>query len=141
MNLSFHEKSIWISLVATLAVFGYYQYQVAVAFFSPNSEINLNLLFFGAIILTVIIQVVTQSILAIMNKKDSERGLDERDRIIQLKSLQISHYILVFGIWVAGLCLFLEFTAPMIAHAALFFFILSEITGFTVQLIQYRRGS
>ncbi|NQV14595.1 hypothetical protein HQ531_03985 [bacterium] len=139
-QVSFQEKSIWISLIVTVLIFGYYQFQVATVFLNPKTDINLTYLFFVAIVLTVTIQIGVQTLLAVVNRKDAIRGPDERDRMIQLKSLRATHYILVVGVWVAGLSIFMEFSAPMIAHAVLFFFILSEIFGFIIQLILYRRG-
>ncbi len=140
LQLSFQEKSVWISLSATVLIFAYYLFQVVEIFLNPREDANLTILFFIAIVLTIIIQIVAQSLLAIVNRKEASHGLDERDRIIQLKSLRISHYTLVAGTWIAGFSIFMDFSAPMVAHAVLFFFILSEIFGFLAQLIQYRRG-
>ncbi len=141
MNISFQEKSIWISLIVTLLIFGYYFIQSVIVLKNPLSDSSeLIGLFIGTIILTVIIQVVLQIILAITNKKEAVQGKDERDNLIKLKAFRISYFILVIGVWVTGMSMLILASPFIMANVIMFFFILSEVAGFVTQLFYYRRG-
>lgn len=141
MNMSFQEKSIWISLVSTILIFGYYFTQAISVFKNPDvHKTNLIGLFVGVIFLVVIIQIISQSILALVNRKEAEKGEDERDHLIKLKATRMSYFILVFGVWVTGISMLILPSPLVMANIIMFFFILSEIAGFTSQLLHYRRG-
>jgi len=141
MKMSFQEKSIWISLISTILIFGYYFTQAISVFNNPDVH-NTNLigLFIGIIILVVIIQIASQTIVAIVHRKEVEKGEDERDNLIKLKATRISYFILVFGIWITVISLLIFQSTLVMANIIMFFFILSEIVGFTSQLFYYRRG-
>jgi len=141
MNISYQEKSIWISLVTTILIFGFYFTQAVRVFNNPDlSNTILTGFFLGAIVLVVAIQIVLQTILAIANRKVAEKAGDERDSLIELKATRISYFILVFGVWVAGSSMFISPSPVVMANIIMFFFILSEVVGFTAQLLYYRRG-
>jgi hypothetical protein len=141
MKLSFQEKSIWISLVTTILIFGFYFTQAIRAFDSPDVHGTYLIgLFIGIIILVVIVQIVLQSVLAIAHRKAAEAGTDERDNLIELRATRISYFVLVFGVWATCTSMLIHRSPLVMANTILFFFILSETVGFTSQLFYYRRG-
>jgi len=141
MNLSFREKSLWISLVVTLSIFGFY-YLRAFSVFSNAAIPNESLmgLFIGVIVLTIVVQVVLQSVLAIANRKEAASAGDERETLIELKATRLAYFILAGGVWIAGVSIFVLPSALITANIVLFFFILAEIVGFSARLFFYRRG-
>jgi hypothetical protein len=141
MNLSYQEKSIWVSLVSTLIVFGYY-FLNAMKIFNNSKIENLAItgLFIGTVIILIIIQIVFQSIIAIINRKEAQKGEDERDNLIELKATRISYFIIVLGVWVTALSFLILSSTIIMANTIMFFFILAEIVGYIIQLIYYRRG-
>ncbi len=141
MNLSFREKSIWTSLIVTLLIFGYYYFQ-AFSIFSNAAIPNESLmgLFVGVVVLTIVVQVVLQSVLAIANRKEAASASDERDTLIELKATRLAYFILAGGVWIAGISIFVLPSALITANIILFFFILAEIIGFSTRLFFYRRG-
>ena len=140
MSISFQEKSIWISLVITILLFGLYFVMAFIVFTNPyDPNTNLVGLFIGVIILYVIFQIVLHSLVAIVHKKEADKSLDERDNLIELKATRISYFILVLGVWVTGTSM-LPGSSLMMAHIIMFFFVLAEIVGFLIQLFYYRRG-
>ena len=141
MNMSYQEKSIWISLISTILIFGYY-FTKAISVFNNQDIHNNNLigLFIGIIIAVIIIQIIAQSTIALANRKDAERGADERDTLIKWKATGLSYYILAAGVWVTLISMLKFESTLVIANIIVFFFILSEIVGFAAQLLYYRRG-
>lgn len=141
MNISFQEKSIWVSLVATILIFGFYFIKAFNVFSSANTP-NESLigLFIAVIVLSIVAQIVLQSVLAIAYRKEAEGSEDERDNIIELKATRISYFVLAIGVWFAGFSIFAIPSSLATANIILFFFLLAEIVGFSTQLFFYRRG-
>lgn len=141
MNLSFKEKTLWISLITTIIIFGYYFLEAIKVFINPDLE-NISLLsvFIWVVILLSIIQSVIIVILAISNRKEAEKGSDERDKLIEAKATKISHFILSAGAWVTVFGILLTSSAFLLVNVLILFLIVSEIVGFSLQLIYHRRG-
>ena len=139
--MSFREKSIWVSLVATILIFGYYFANVF-SYFTSFDVNNRELvgLFIGVVVLMVIVEVVLHIILAIAFKKETMEAEDERDNLIRLKATKVSYFVLVFGIWMMAISLLLSASPVAMANIIIFFFILAEIAGFSTQLFYYRKG-
>ena len=139
--MSFKEKSVLGSLIFTVIVFGYY-FTRAFGLIN-NTESGLAdsaVLFIGVVILIIILEIILHTILAIVHRKESIQTNDERDNLIELKATRISYYILIFGILTAGISLLFVLTPLLLANIILFFFIIAEITGFSMQLYYYRKG-
>ncbi len=141
MNLSYQEKSIWISLFSTVLIFAYYFFRFTNEIGQPEmDESAIIRLFILAVILIVSIEIASQSVVAGIFHKDASITDDERVTLIKLKATRVSYYFLVLGIWVTGFCLFLDLSALILVNIMMFFFILAEIIGFVAQLIYYQRG-
>ena len=141
MNLSYREKIIWISLISTVLIFGYYFFQAFRVFNNPDIEnTTLVSLFIGVVILISIIQVVLIIILSIVNKKEAEKGGDERDKLIEAKATKISYFILSAGAWTTAFGILITSSAFILINVLIFFLIIAEIVGFSMQLIYHRRG-
>ncbi len=155
MDMSFTEKSAWISFVSTLCIFGYYFIQVIGLSGLPAkeaSEAAIRLLAY-TIVLSVIVETVFHAMLAATNRKAAEMGADERDSVIQWKANQVGYTILVVGVMIViGRLLIVELNPsfadqnssiniPMLtAHILMFSFVLSEVARFGSQIFYYRRG-
>lgn len=141
MNLSYKEKSIWASLISTIIVFGYYFFFAIKVFNNPEIE-NMMLvgLFIGAVVFIMIIQIFSQIVIAIANRKEAEKGEDERDNLIELKTTRVSYFILVLGVWITAFSILVISSPIILVNLIMFFFILAEIVGYSLQLIYYRRG-
>lgn len=141
MNMSFQEKSVWISLITTLLVFGYYF--VKVIEWMTGGEIygpEIIGLFIVVVVAMIVIEAVSHIALALSSVKEAELYEDERDQLIELKATRNAYYLLASGVWVAAGSMLLSPSPLMMANVILFFFILSEITGFSSQLFYYRKG-
>lgn len=155
MNMSFREKSIWISLVSTVLIFGDYFLNVLSlgglpAEVAKSAALGLSL---RAIFLIIIVEIIFQGMLAISNRKAAELGADERDKLFEYKGNNFGYTILVIGVFISlGRIVLLEMNPEYIAqtnmqniplltaHILLFSFILSEVVRFSAQLYYYRSG-
>jgi hypothetical protein len=120
MNLSYQEKSIWGSLVATLLVYGRY--------FASGAHGGL----VGTIIVLVVIQIVCQIAIAVADKPQPK---DERDRLIDAKAYRTAYLILVTGI-----ILCMNIVAAPTVNAMLLALVAAETVKSVTQLYYYRRG-
>jgi len=141
MNMSYQEKSIWISLFTTILIFSYYFTNA----FSALNNIDSNKtkiigLFIGVVALVVIVEIVLHIALSFAYRKDTDKGKDERDKWIELKATRNAHFLLIVGVWITGVSMLMTESSLVLANIIMFFFILSEILGFATHLLYYRRG-
>ena len=154
MDMSFSEKSAWISFFSTLLIFGYYFFKLfglSGADGEEASQAAVRLLT-QAVVLTIIVESVFHGMLAATNRKAAELGADERDKLIELKASKLGYAILSTGVIIVIVRLIiLEFNPdfadhksslhiPLLtAHILMFSFILSELVRFGGQIVYYRR--
>lgn len=156
MDMSFKEKSTWISLVSTLAIFGYYFVQIWGLSGLPEEHANEQAvkLIIYVIILTVVVETLFQGMLAATNHKAAKLGADERDKILEYKSNNLGYTVLAVGVLIVlGRIIMLELNSgwqegesslqiPMLtAHMLMFSFVLSEVVRFAALVYQYRRSA
>lgn len=154
MELSFREKSICISLVSTLVIFGYYFYSILGLSGMPDEIAKLAAmgLLIRAIIFSVIVETVFQSMLAVTNYKAAKLGADERDKLFEFKGNAWGYCVLVAGVIIVIVHILLQeqldlkpfnrLDIPLLtAHLLMFTFIISEVARFSGQLFYYRRGA
>jgi len=141
MNISFKEKSIWTSLITTIIVFGYYFTRVFNLLNQTTTDsTNLIVLFIGVVIVMIILEIVSHITLAVIYKKEVNESSDERDKLIELKGIRISYWILIFGIFQAIVSLLMNKSPLMVANIILLFFVFAQIVGESIKLYYYRKG-
>ena len=141
MNISFKEKSIWVSLIITIVVFGYYFTRVfGILNQSTGGTTEPIVLYIGVVIFMVILVIVSHILLAIIYTKEANDFNDERDKLIELKGTRISYWILILGIFQAVAGLLMTKSPIMIANVLLLFFVIAAIVGDSVKLYYYRKG-
>jgi hypothetical protein len=151
--MSFREKSIWISLISTLLIFGdYFLNVIALANLSEavakTTALELSI---RAFVLIIIVEIIFQTVLALNNHKAANLGADERDKLFEYKGNNFGYTVLVIGVLMTlGRMVSLEISPEFIeqfkvldipfltAHILLFSFILSEVVRFSAQLYYYR---
>ena len=155
MNMSFEEKSAWVSLVLILAIFGHY-FMKLVGLSEMELEVARNFAvqsLSSAMIMIVVLEAVLHAVMAATNRKGEGVEADERDKLISYKANQWGYTVLVIGVVLCiGWMLLVELkpeladfersvTVPfMTAHILMFSFILSEVVRFSGQVFFYRRG-
>ena len=153
--MSFREKSAWISLVTTLAIWGFYFVRVAgeIAGGRPDGG-ELMGLFVGAVVLSIVLEVVLAIVLAAFTPKDARSPADERERLIGLKATNVAYTVLIIGVVAVAL------NSPFVAMADLDLFpgdpagdmaliaangvlaavVLAELVRAAGQILLFRRG-
>ncbi|MEP4890949.1 MAG: hypothetical protein ABJV04_13045 [Aliiglaciecola sp.] len=155
MDMSFKEKSHWISLLSTVCIFGYYFYNIVMLEGVPAEEAKdvAKSLLLQAIVLSILVEAVLHGMLAATNHKAAEMGADERDKLFEYRGNQVGYTILVVGVVITlGRIITIEYNPEFVdhyssmqiplltAHILMFSFILSEVARFAVTLFNYRRG-
>ena len=120
MSISYQEKSIWGTLVATLVIYGWY--------FARGGQGSLAL----TIVLLAMVQIVYQIILAVGSERAPK---DERDHLIESKSYRNSYLLLV-----VGLILCMNVPGGRSVNGMLMAIICAEVIKSGTQLYYYRHG-
>jgi hypothetical protein len=109
-TMSYQEKQSVLSLVNTILIFGFYSLYVYNRFVSGSPEVLNDFSFWGKAFLilipfAIVIHVVMQILFAIFNKivanEEAPDKMDEMDKLIELKSIRISHWIFITGFFSA----------------------------------------
>jgi hypothetical protein len=109
-NMATKEKMILVAMISTLLIFGFYALYVYQKYISVNPDIINNFRFWGKTFLilipvTIVAQIIIHIVFAIINKIVTDEEIstidDERDKIIDLKAIRISHWIFALGFFLA----------------------------------------
>ena len=144
--MSFRDKSLWVMVAAlTLAAFFYGH---AVAYVSHDQFETVPwqamrvlppvvVLFHVAVAVLVAFAVVGHVIIALLDRRTAE---DERDRLIALKGARIGSFVLAVGVFFA-LWLAVASTGNFwFTQVLLGFWVLAQLSDYTVQLKLQRQG-
>jgi len=144
-KISIQEKQILVSLITSVLILAIYSLYVYQKYMVGNMAIINDFKFWGKAFLFLIpvsiaAQIIIHIVFAIVNKiltnEDISTISDERDKLIELKSVRISHWIFILGFllamgsqafgmqpWVMFITLiFSGFLASVIAEIAKFYF-------------------
>ena len=159
MNMTFKEKSTWLSLLVTFVIFG--NYAISVFTMDPsvlNAEEMIDLAMdnlSSAVLYLIIIEIIFQSLIAAASRNKMEMQGDERDRTISLTANNSGYWVLSTGVVITigqlilphvfGIGEFVEERTSIIPlfemHMLLFSLILSEIVRFAHQIYLYRKDA
>ena len=155
--MPYAQKRGLIELLITIFILAYYGEAVfAMLESGALTSSGLTALFAKVVVIMVLLEIVSHSILAGTNARDADAGDDERDQIFKLKSQSIAYHVLssfmviaVFLIYVVDSGrdisrnpLFLDGVEPLfsIFHWLVVGLLVSEIVKFSLCLWYYRRG-
>jgi hypothetical protein len=137
MNLSFHEKSLWLMFVSLVAGFVWY-FAKALPAAGTNVMPHQVALFVLAVVGLVIMQLAGHLVIAIVDRRTQS---DERDRLIELKGTRNASYVLASGVF-AALCAALVTEGNFVfMHVLLGFWVLAQLVEIGSQLLLHRRGA
>ncbi len=159
MNLSYREKSLWVSLLVSLIITSYFGNKI-VALFSEGATANpgaVSALLLKIIIASVIVEVVLHTLLAMSEQDGANEPEDEREKLFRLQANEWGYWFLAVGVIT---CIVHELinkqltaSADTLSHSAyqqfgfaplelklVAIFWISEIIRFSAQLYFYRKG-
>ncbi len=143
------EKRILISLISSLLILAFYTMYVYQRSIAGNPEVMNDFKFWGksfmvlipvAIVTQIIIQISFAIITKIATGEDPDPPDDERDKLIELKAIKISHYFFIVGFMLAmgslalGMKIWVFFT--VLISSGFIASILNEIA----RLYYYKKG-
>jgi hypothetical protein len=151
--MSYKESSILATLLITLGIWGNYTWEVSNLYQQAllSTEVMYGLLF-SAVIYTIFLEIILQTVVAIIKHKEANEKSDERDKLISMHANSYAYNILIAGSFcVTFYILFpviaqFTFSLPSLAkeyeimHLIIAFALLAEIVRSSVKLISYRRG-
>lgn len=142
MNISFKEKSLWISVLVTSLVWAWYFDIIWDGLWALNL-VRSEVLVLSAVVIGAIIalQVVLHIIVAIINPKETDQRSDERDRQINRKAGNLSGWVLaigVFHVWVVTSLV--DIPSIIVANILLLIIVLTQIVNDLLRLLFYNRG-
>ena len=143
--MPFREKSAWISLLANLAIYGFYFTTLAIALAHGQAD---GAHFFGllaesvvlVVIVTVVLTIALTVVVAVRAPQDIKRQEDEREKLIGLKAARFSHGIVSAGAVVAIGAIYFGVDRFLIANELFFALVASELAKNTAQIYHFRRG-
>lgn len=139
-EMSFREKSAWITFVSLLVAFTpffYFSYQGLTGQLGRGQA---RALAFALIAAFVALEVVLHVIAAALAPKDARTPRDERERLIAMRAAFAAYPVLVVGGLVSAGIIHLTTSAWVMQQAVLFTIVLAELVKFGTQIVLFRRG-
>ena len=137
MDLSFHEKSLWVTFVGLLAAFGWYFGRVL-----PAASVDVMPPQVGTFVMAVVLLVMTQvaghTVIAIVDRRPET---DERERLIQLRGTRNGAYVLAAGVFLSLCTAVLTEGNFRFAHVLLGSWVMAQLVETGSQLVLHRRGA
>ena len=135
-NLTFQEKTLWVSLFAEVFVYGLYYLNVL-----PPVDGNMEsphiwqyFKYIGLLVLVIVIGVIAIAI------KDRDEPVDERHQLIEMRADRVSAYILHIGILIAILVAMFVPGNFWFIHTLTIIGVLADIVNKIQQLRAFKRG-
>ena len=138
MEMSFREKSAWISLVLIVAVFGPYFWFVGRAF-AGQTHVHGGTQF-ALILLFIVLEVVVHIAVAARSPDDANAPMDERENLIDLKATRPAFYVLFGGALLSIFTLHFPINVWALSQLVLFSIVVAELVKFASQIVLFRRG-
>lgn len=137
--MPFREKSAWISLITTFAVYAYYFWNLQRARGRDGGE--LLGLFIGCVVILVVLQIIFHVGAALRSPRDAMTPQDEREKMIALRSTNIAYYVVASGAVIAAAGLVFVGEPFVMANLLLLFLVLAELVKYASQIVFFRRGT
>lgn len=139
MSASFEEKSVWIQLGAMTLSLGVYFVIAGRRLAAGARDMpEFAALFMVSVVVMVVLLIIAYTVAALTGRTE---GRDERDRLISWKAEHRSAWLLAVGVLGAVTCMALGIDNVWTANLLLLSLALSEILGFVLQILSYRRGA
>lgn len=148
-SMSYQEKQSVLSLINTLLIFGFYTLFVYNRYVAGSPEIINDFSFWGKAFLilipfTIVIHIVMQILFAIFNNivgnEEAPTKMDEMDKLIELKSIRISHWIFITGFFSAMGSMAFGMNPSMMFILLISFGFLAGVVSDIAKIYFYRKG-
>ena len=143
------EKLVLLALISTILIFGFYSWYVYNRYIGVNPDIINDPGFWGKtfmilIPVAIVVQIIVHIIFAIINAAVTREEItdltDERDKLIDLKAIRISHWIFTVGFMLSmgsqalGMQLWVMFVSLILSG------FIASIVSEIAKIYYYQRG-
>jgi hypothetical protein len=144
-----HEKQSIVSIIGSLLVIGFYSLYIYRNYIQADIELLNNFQFWGksfiylipvAIVVQIVIHIVFAIANSIITREDIPGFSDERDKLIELKSIQISHWIFILGFMMAMGSLAIGMRPYIMFITLISSGFLASLASEVAKIIYYRKG-
>ena len=143
------EKQSIVSIIGSVLVVGFYSMYVYNNYVAGNPEILNDFKFWGksflylipvGIVVNIVIHIVFAIANRIVTQEDMPCFTDERDKLIELKSIRISHWIFILGFMFAMGSLAFDMKPYVMFLTLISSGFLASIAAEVAKIIYYRKG-
>jgi hypothetical protein len=143
------EKQSIVSIIGSMLVIGFYSLYIYRNYLAGNAELLNDFQFWGKSFLWlipvgIIVQIVIHILFAIASRivtgEDISDFSDERDKLIELKSIRISHWIFIFGFMLSMGSLALGMKPYIMFLTLLSSGFIASLASEVAKIIYYRKG-
>jgi len=144
------EKQSIISIIGSVLVIGFYSVYVYKNYIQADLELLNDFQFWGKsflylIPIAIVVQIVIHIVFAIANviitKEEIPGFTDERDKLIELKSIRISHWIFILGFMLAMGSLAVGMKPYVMFLTLISSGFLASLAAEVAKIIYYRKGA
>jgi hypothetical protein len=144
------EKQSIVSVIGSVLVIGFYSLYVYRNYIQADLELLNDFQFWGKSFLllipvAIVVQIVIHIIFAIANRIITQEDIpditDERDKLIELKSIRISHWIFIFGFMLAMGSLAMGMKPYIMFLTLISSGFLASLASEVAKIIYYRKGA
>jgi hypothetical protein len=145
-----HEKQSIVSIIGSVLVIGFYSLYVYRNYIQADMGLLNDFQFWGKSFLylipvAIVVQIVIQILFAIGNRIILQEDLpditDERDKLIELKSIRISHWIFTVGFMLAMGSLAMGMKPYVMFLTLISSGFVASLASEVAKIIWYRRGA
>jgi hypothetical protein len=143
------EKQSIVSIFGSVLVIGFYSLYVYRNYIQADMELLNDFQFWGKSFLylipvAIVVQIVIHIVFAIANRiitqEDMPDFTDERDKLIELKSIRISHWLFIIGFMLAMGSLAIGMKPYVMFLTLISAGFLSSLASEVAKIIYYRKG-
>lgn len=140
-EMSFREKSAWISFLLLLAVFTpffYYSYLSLTDQIAHREGMRAAFVLLAAF---VVLEIVLHAVIAMRAPAEARSPRDERERLIAMKATSVAFPVLVLGALAGAAMLHVSLSVWVMQQAVLLAIVVAEVVKFGTEIVLYRRGT
>jgi uncharacterized membrane protein len=144
------EKQSIISIIGSVLVIGFYSLYVYKNYIQADLELLNDFQFWGKsflylIPISIVVQIVIHIVFAIANaiitQEEIPNFTDERDKLIELKSIRISHWIFILGFMLAMGSLAVGMKPYVMFLTLISSGFLASLAAEAAKIVYYRKGA
>jgi len=145
-----HEKQSIVSIIGSVLVIGFYSLYVYRNYIQADMGLLNDFQFWGKSFLylipvAIVVQIVIQILFAIANRIITQEDIpditDERDKLIELKCIRISHWIFILGFMLSMGSLAMGMKPYVMFLTLISSGFLATLASEVAKIIYYRRGA